>query len=236
MAAMVKEAKAHLSKREELRGVIVIGNPEWRPSLMGLVANSLVEEYERPAFIWGRDGEGTLKGSCRSFNGYDLVALMGEAKESFIEFGGHKAAGGFSATLEQISVLEEKLSEALAKTTSPSPLLVKERELLIALSDVGDNLWNTVSLFAPFGVGNEKPVFKLKGNIKSLKQFGKENNHLEVILTDGKKDIKAISFFSTPLTYKLTNLQTSATLQANLEKSYFRNRPEVRLRIVNIEA
>ena len=107
-------------------------------------------------------------------------------------------------------------------------------DLSINISDVGDNLWNTVSLFAPFGVGNEKPVFKLKGNIKSFKQFGKERNHLEVMLTDGKRDIKAISFFSSPSSYALKTDTGACTLQAHLEKSYFRNRPEVRLRIVDI--
>ena len=53
VASMVKEAKSHLEKREEMREVIVIGSPEWRPALVGLVANSLVEEYGRAAFVWG---------------------------------------------------------------------------------------------------------------------------------------------------------------------------------------
>ena len=105
--------------------------------------------------------------------------------------------------------------------------------LSISLSDVGDNLWNTVSLFAPFGVGNEKPVFKISNvPIKTIRQFGKENNHLELSLGNG---IKAISFFSSPTSYSLLPTTSACTLYAHLEKSYFRNRPELRLRIVNIE-
>ena len=113
VAAMVKDAKKHLASQENLPGVIVIGNPEWRPSLAGLVASALVEKYERPAFVWARDGEGVLKGSCRSYNGYDLFGLMEKTKDSFIEFGGHAGAGGFSVTLEKLPELEERLSEAL---------------------------------------------------------------------------------------------------------------------------
>ena len=231
VASMVKAAKAELNKRETLGDVIVIGNPEWRPALAGLVASSLVEEYERPAFVWARDGEGVLKGSCRSYNGYDLFALMEGAKESFLEFGGHKGAGGFSVTLEQLTTLEEKLSLALASISSEEA--IENKGLVISLSDISENLWQTVSQFAPFGTGNEKPVFKISNApIQNMRQFGKENNHLELSLGNG---VKAISFFSTPETYKLTNLQTSATLHAHLEKSFFRNRPELRLRIVNIE-
>ncbi|MEK7135090.1 MAG: single-stranded-DNA-specific exonuclease RecJ [Patescibacteria group bacterium] len=231
VASMVKEAKAHLKKRESIPAVIVIGNPEWKPSLAGLICNSLVEEYERPVFAWGRDGDGTLKGSCRSYNGYDLHALMTGTRNSFIEFGGHKGAGGFSVTLEQVSVLEEKLSEALAKLSSEEEIL--ESGLVISLSDIGEGLWRTVSQFAPFGMGNEKPVFKIvNAPIQSVKQFGKTKEHLELTLSSS---LKAISFFSSPTSYSLLPTATSCTLHAHLEKSYFRNRPELRLRIVNIE-
>lgn len=232
VASMVKAAKVELLKRENLGEVIVIGNPEWRPSLLGLIANSLVEEYSRPVFIWGRDGDGVLKGSCRSYNGYDLVSLMEKAKGSFIEFGGHKGAGGFSVSLEQVTTLEEKLSEALTRLSSNE--VAEKKGVTISLSDIGENLWSTVSLFAPFGVGNEKPIFKIANvSIQNMRQFGKENNHLELTLAT---NLKAISFFSSPSTYNLAPSPCSCTLHAHLEKSYFRNRSELRLRIVNIES
>lgn len=232
VASMVKAAKAELNKRETLGEVIVIGNPEWRPALAGLVASSLVEEYERPAFVWARDGEGVLKGSCRSYNGYDLFALMEGARESFIEFGGHKGAGGFSVTLEQLTTLEERLCQALQFVDTECQQ-DSRHSVSVSLSDIGENLWQTISQFAPFGTGNEKPLFKISNApIKSIRQFGKENNHLELSLGNG---VKAISFFSSPATYSLLPTSNSCTLHAHLEKSYFRNRPELRLRIVNIE-
>ncbi len=238
VASLVKEAKKHLEAREKINSVIVVGNPEWRPSLLGLVANSLVEEYRRPAFVWGRDGDNVLKGSCRSYNGYNLFDLMNGAKDSFLEFGGHAGAGGFSATLEQIVALEENLSAVLL-TSPQAPLLgVRRGDVDILLSDVSEELWQTVSMLAPFGMGNPKPVFQIKNaEIKQVRQFGKENNHLEIVFKSGAKDIKAIYFFSSPTSYSfLPTPGIHCTLTAHLEKSYFRNRPEVRLRIVEIMA
>ncbi len=230
VASMVKEAKAHLEKRSDVNKVIVIGNPDWKPALVGLVANSLVEEYERPAFVWGRDGEGILKGSCRSYNGYDLFKLMSGAREAFIEFGGHAGAGGFSLTLESLTVLEEKLSLALENLESEEKEEINSHS--ISLNDISEGLWQVVSQLAPFGVGNEKPVFKItNAPIKTIRQFGKEQNHLEISLGNG---LKAISFFSTPESYKLPSELATCTLHAHLEKSYYRNRPEIRLRIVDI--
>jgi len=233
VASIVKEAKSRLTGRADLPEVIVIGNPDWRPALLGLVANSLVEEYERPAFVWGRSGDGTLKGSCRSCNGCDLFALMSTASDSFIEFGGHTGAGGFSVTLENLTTLEEKLSLAF-NNLEVQPPSGDISTLHINLSDIGENLWNTVSQFAPFGMGNQKPIFKIpKAEIKSVKKFGKENNHLEIMFNGG---VKAISFFSDPTSYSvLLTPGIKISLLANLEKSFFRDRSELRLRVVNIE-
>jgi len=243
VASIIKEARAHLSGRANVSSVIVIGNPNWRPGLAGLVANTLVEEYARPVFVWGRDGSGILKGSCRSYNGCDLFALMNATSESFIEFGGHTGAGGFSTDLLKLTTLEENLSNALSSLGAPAPELEKEKGLAINISDIGENLWNTVSQFAPFGMANKKPIFKIaKAEIKSVKTFGKENNHLEVVFSDkgslsGQGGIKAISFFSSPESFNTVLIPGSrVNLLANLEKSYFRNYPELRLRIVDIQA
>jgi single-stranded-DNA-specific exonuclease len=173
-----------------------------------------------------------LKGSCRSYNGYDLFVLMSNAKDSFIEFGGHKGAGGFSVTLESLTALEENLSEALKGLSCEEEGI--ESGLVISLNDIGEGLWQTVSQFAPFGTGNEKPVFKIKNApIRAVKQFGKTREHMELSLDNG---VKAISFFASPTSYSLLPTANTCTLLAHLEKSYFRNRPELRLRIVDIEA
>ncbi|MDO8424217.1 MAG: single-stranded-DNA-specific exonuclease RecJ, partial [bacterium] len=235
VAAMVKEAKILLKKREKISEVIVIGNPEWKPSLVGLVCNSLVEEYSRPVFVFGRDGDGMLKGSCRSYNGHDLFQLMERASDSFIEFGGHAGAGGFSIALQNLPTLEEKLSNSLSLLES-SISNTEDAGFIISLNDVGENLWQTVARFAPFGEGNEKPVFKIpQAEIRSVKKFGKEGNHLEVVFNSGANGVKAISFFSDADSYSVSlSPGLRINLLAHLEKSYFRNRPELRLRIVDI--
>ncbi len=79
-AAMVKEAKqiikGRLKEKEILSPLIVLGSPSWRPGLLGLAANSVVEAYSRPAFLWGREGGEGLKGSCRSDGVVNVVGLM----------------------------------------------------------------------------------------------------------------------------------------------------------------
>ncbi len=117
VGSMVREIKKKIHERgETMRHVLVLGNPEWKPSLLGLVANSFSDEHERPVFFWGREGsaegDSVIKGSCRAGGDTDVVKLMEKAKDVFIEYGGHKGAGGFSVTQENIHTLEDRLNEA----------------------------------------------------------------------------------------------------------------------------
>jgi len=114
VASVVKEAKRKITENG-LRDVMVLGNPTWQPGILGLAANTLMNEYKRPVFLWGR-GEGeTIKGSCRSNGSINVVQCMAEARDLFLDFGGHECAGGFSVHGEKIHFLEDALLEAYTK-------------------------------------------------------------------------------------------------------------------------
>ncbi len=243
VASMVKEIKKKISDREEqMKNVLVLGNPKWKPSLLGLVANSFSDEHNRPVFLWGREGtngNSVIKGSCRSGGDVSVFELMGEAKDIFVEYGGHSGAGGFSVAQENIHQLEEKLNQAFLKLknkNSVSEILVDKK---LQLSDVDWDLYDTVAKFAPFGFENPKPMFWFENaTVSAVKQFGKEKNHLEIKVCDDNnsdKEVTAISFFSEPKKFPVAmDVGSKINLVATLEKSNFRNFPELRLRIVDI--
>ncbi len=96
-----------------LPSVIVLGNPQWRPSLLGLAANSCAEEFHRPVFLWGRDGDDLIKGSCRSEGKTHVVELMRAMPVGTLtQFGGHHHSGGFTVSNDAVHYLEQRLNEA----------------------------------------------------------------------------------------------------------------------------
>lgn len=232
VAAMVKEAKKIIQGRytDAVPKVIVLGNPEWKPSLLGLVANTLAEEFVKPVFIWGRDGDGVIKGSCRSDGVTDLVLLMKKAPDTtFLQFGGHAFSGGFSVDTKNIHRLEEVLNIAQEHVAAVEKEYFVDAEW--SLDRVNKYTYNDIEKISPFGMGNEKPIFMFRNVLPiEIKMFGKEKNHMELILPHR---ISAISFFSTPADWGLEK-NTTCDIVAHIEKSMFRNRPEVRLRIVDI--
>lgn len=246
VASYVKEIKKKIKDRDEgMRHVLVFGNPEWKPSLLGLVANSFSDEHQRPVFFWGREGSNgssVIKGSCRAGGDTDVVALMEKANnisgDVFVEYGGHKGAGGFSVSQENIHTLEDRLNEAFLELSKmskvPFDILVDKK---LSLEDVNWNTYSQIEKFAPFGLGNPKPLFLLENiKIDAIKLFGKEKNHLELKFrkNDGK-DVTAIAFFQNGDKFSIPVKQgSSINMVATLEKSTFRNFPELRLRIVDI--
>lgn len=222
----------------ELPAVIVLGDPEWRPALLGLVASGIAETYERPVFLWGREGNETLKGSCRSYGGVHLMELMKAAADAFAEFGGHAYSAGFSITTEQMFTLEERLVKARAtlddslrdeKTRADAPL---------PLSQATYRLLAQLEKLAPYGLENPKPVFGFENmTLHAISWFGKSGEHLKLVLSDGFLDLEAISFYARrDLGKKADTLKagTTITVLGSLERDQFSKRRVPRVRIVSI--
>jgi len=266
VASMVKEVRKIMRERylpgsaSETGGkrrVIVIGNPDWKPSLLGLVANSLVDDHSCPVFLWGRDGGNILKGSCRGDGCVSILDLMKEVEEGiFIEYGGHSMSGGFSVVQDRVHLLEDKLQIAYEKVTRQGPSLSKsekdgsclvEVDMKLSLDEVTLDNYKLIERLAPFGVENPKPLFLFeKIIIDSVRNFGKENNHLEIFFENSRgRKVKAIGFFMKISDFHAPRslgevggqeLKAGDTIDllANFEKSTFRGFTELRLRIVDI--
>lgn len=236
VGSLVREVKKIMAERySKVGGVIVMGNPAWRPSLLGLAANALVKEHARPVFLWGRDGEDVIKGSCRSDGSVNVVTLMREAGEVFVEYGGHAQSGGFTVVNEKIHVLEETLMDAYTRVkTEPQETDTIFIDKKISPDDVTLANFRLIDGLGPFGQGNPKPLFLLENvPVKDVKFFGKEKNHLELSLPRSEGSVvKAIRFFAEdirpPVAGALINLV------ASMELSSFAGRSELRLRIVDI--
>ncbi|MFA5935149.1 MAG: single-stranded-DNA-specific exonuclease RecJ [Candidatus Paceibacterota bacterium] len=240
VASLVKEIKKHWAEKDPDRKlkVLVAGNPDWKPSLLGLVANSLMDDHSGPVFLWGREEGKTLKGSCRSDGCVSIVEMMNEVKHLFDEYGGHSMSGGFSVSLEKVDILAEGLEIAYEKLKISDELKgTKYIDFVLGIDDVNRDLDKHISKLAPFGMDNPKPVFLFKNiEINEVKIFGKKAEHLELKFNNKRgQKISAIGFFMKSDDFEVkVEKGEKISLIANLEKSFFRGRDEVRLRIVDI--
>ena len=237
VAATVKEVNHRLKGSELLdASVLVMGNPKWRPGILGLVANTLVEAHGKPVFLWGREGGETIRGSARLPDGSSasVVEIMQGARGLFNEFGGHHASGGFSIEPERVHELGAGLARSYETIAARGPHVQDElvdREL--ALAEVPFALRDLTRL-APFGEGFAKPLFLFpRVQVQRIKSFGKAQDHLEAMLHDGfEAEVAGMSFFSTPESFsKPLVAGSSADIVGHVERDW---RGRARIRIVDV--
>ncbi len=234
--------KAVHTKLEDLKAqggipaVIVLGDPDWRPGLLGLVASGIASEYERPVFLWGREGNETLKGSCRSWGGVHLVELMKAAADAFTEFGGHAYSAGFSISVEQSFALPEKLCSARGTLADAEAGEGTKADAPLALSEATFRLLARLERLSPYGEANPKPVFGFAdATLADISWFGKAGEHLKLRLTDGFTEVEAVAFFARrDLGKKADALRKggTTTVLGSLERDQFSRSRVPRLRIV----
>jgi single-stranded-DNA-specific exonuclease len=243
VASLVKEVKKTLHSRHghdvaTFPSVIVLGNPDWRPSLLGLVANTCAGEFSRPVFLWGRDGDNLLKGSCRSEGSSNVVELMRAVPTGVLtQFGGHRYSGGFAVDSGAVHFLEGHLNTAAGNLKNIPQADEDFIDAELSMDDIDWNMQKDIGQLAPFGFGNPKPVFLFRKVAPILvKKFGKGSEHIELTFkkSNGVK-IPAISFFGVENDWaKKVEANKPVDLIASIEKSMFRGRAELRLRVVDV--
>lgn len=194
LAAAYAMAEAQV---EQGRAVLLLVGEGWHPGVVGIVAGRMKERFNRPACVAGM-AEGLAKGSGRSVPGVDLGAAVIAARQmGLLETGGgHSMAAGFSfragREAEFHAFLEERLRHA-ALLPAAADLLVEGALTVVAAQT---ELAQDVARLAPFGPGNEEPIFAIqRARVVKADRVGKEGTTVRAIVEgeDGGR-LKTICF------------------------------------------
>jgi len=236
VATIVKEAKKRIAARFGNEPLAVLGDPQWKPALLGLVATSLLSERRGVVCVWGRDAAGAIKGSCRSDGSVSVIELLSRASHAFSEWGGHAASGGFTVNPDAVHELGEIMRAAFEKLPQTT-CATREADAPISLRETDWALYTEIAKLAPFGVGNPKPLFSFAAQVIAVRTFGKEKNHIELLLTheDGGRTHRAFDFFRVPQDFTHEPMPAaSLTVLATIERDTFRGPTSIALRIVDV--
>ncbi|MEK7610634.1 MAG: single-stranded-DNA-specific exonuclease RecJ [Patescibacteria group bacterium] len=242
--AAVSGLMERLTKTADSCGsVLVTGGDDWPLGVLGLVASRWADKYRCPVFLWGRNGQGMIKGSCRSDGQVNVVELMRLAAMTptgddglFLNIGGHIMAGGFSLAPDRLGELAPRLSAAhnqLPKNSSIPKVLVDAE---LSLEQINWDTHQLISRLSPFGVGNPKPIFLLRElTVGHFRTFGRATEHWSWQFNQSSgAPIEAVNFFASNDRPQLGSGQR-VNLLANFELSTWRGRRELRLRVVDWE-
>ena len=177
------------------RDVLVLSGETWHQGVVGIVASRLTEKYAVPAFMICLS-EGRGKGSCRSYGGINLFALLEGCADLLESYGGHELAAGFTILEEnipafrsQINALIRQVRQEEAPVTALTVDCVLDDPALLRQEEV-----EGLALLEPYGPGNPKPVFRLdRCEVAGLTQVG-NGKHTKLKLNAGGTRLDAIFF------------------------------------------
>ncbi|MDI6839821.1 MAG: single-stranded-DNA-specific exonuclease RecJ [bacterium] len=159
---IVKEAEDEIKKINLDDKIAIVLTKEWHPGVIGVAASKIVEKFYRPVVLIAID-ETIGKGSARSIPEFHLYNALCECKELLVSFGGHKLAAGFVIEVKNINHFENKFQSIASlklKSEELTPKFFINKEIL--LQEIDENLILELEQFAPFGLGNPRPVFLTK--------------------------------------------------------------------------
>ncbi|WP_404453185.1 single-stranded-DNA-specific exonuclease RecJ [Virgibacillus necropolis] len=192
---IVKEAET-LVNENNVKGVTIVAKEGWNEGVLGIVASKLVRKYDRPAIVLAINSEnGSAKGSARSIPAFDLFQNCMQVRDYFTRFGGHSQAAGMTLPIDNISMLQQKLTEMINDQLSEEDF---KQELTISktlsIQEVNEELVNEINQLAPFGMANPKPTFQIKQLPSNARQIGAMQNHLKIQFKQESSVIDGIGF------------------------------------------
>jgi single-stranded-DNA-specific exonuclease len=174
--------------------VIVEGQLLWHIGVVGIVASRVLQQFYRPTFILGGEGD-NWRGSGRSIAGFDLAAALRECDDLLVRHGGHAMAAGVTIKPENIDTFRQRLNDLARRTLKPEdlqPLLRLDAE--VALREVTLDLLADLDRLKPTGQGNPPVQFWARqlANARPPQRMGAEKQHAKLWVTDRKVTHEAV--------------------------------------------
>jgi single-stranded-DNA-specific exonuclease len=175
---------------------IVLASEAWHPGVIGIVAARLVERFGRPTALIGMQGE-LARGSARSAAGWHIAEALDRCGDLLLDYGGHRAAGGFSLRADRIEAFRERFLFLAAQDLRDEdfvPTLTVDAEISLDMLDL--ELADSLALLAPHGMGNPEPtlISRQLQIMRSARRVGRNHLKMKVRQSARGQVVDAIGF------------------------------------------
>lgn len=147
---------------EEPAGIVLASN-HWHPGVIGIATAKLVERYHRPSALIAMEGD-RGRGSVRSIPGVDVCAILDGCEDLLVQYGGHEMAAGLTIERSHIAEFRERFAAGAAARLTEENSRPKVRiDCEITPEEIEPRLLEEMEALAPFGYGNPRPSFLVRG-------------------------------------------------------------------------
>ncbi len=175
--------------------VLIAVGKNWHIGTIGIVAARISGRYNRPAVIISYNDKGQARGSCRSITGVDLEAALNKCSAHLISYGGYGNMAGFAIEKSEIPAFCKSFEKVCREYLGDEVgLETHEVDAWIDLSEVDDQLLDSIKVLQPLGLGNQTPTW----GVRNVRIQGPPTivggNHLKCTVVSGGTQHDAIGY------------------------------------------
>ena len=174
---------------------IVLASNTWHPGVIGIASSRLVERFYRPSALIAMNGD-VGRGSVRSIRGVDVCEVLHDCDDLLVQYGGHAMAAGLTIRREAVAEFRKRFAESVGtRLTEENSLPRLKIDAVVEPDEVSLDLAEDLDRLGPFGFGNGRPVFLLRGVTSSVRPRVVGKNHLKLAVRRAQGgDIDCIGF------------------------------------------
>lgn len=239
--AMVMMQKVLSADENSLPWGVCLFDDTWHQGVIGILASRIKDKYHRPTIVFADVGDGQIKGSARSIQGFHirdaLDAIAARHPELLQKFGGHAMAAGMSLTRDNFPAFAAAFDEEVRRQLTQddlSAVVMSDGEL--NAQDFNLTLAQQLRESGPWGQHFPEPIFDGEFFIVQQKILGEK--HLKMTLgvdTQGQQLVDAIAFNIDPKLWPNTQAK-KVKVAYRLDVNEFRGNKTVQLMVDYIEA
>ncbi len=239
-----QQAKEMVDRDFATDPALVVGSPEWKAGVVGIVASRMADHYGKPALVIAMpeagDSDAVATGSGRSIPGFPLHMALQACDELLEGHGGHAAAAGFKIRPERIPAFRDRFSRYVAKHFpggAPAPRLILDAE--VPLSALTFGLLRDIDKLEPYGAANPRPRFLasgLKVEAARLMGSGDVQRHMDFRVRQGETFFRCVAWNMADRLEELMSDDGNCCIAFTPKVNEWRGSRKIELQIADLKA
>ncbi|MDD2296526.1 MAG: single-stranded-DNA-specific exonuclease RecJ [Sphaerochaetaceae bacterium] len=221
---------------------LMVEDNEVHRGLTGIMASRLLRQFKTPSLVVAHVGEQRVTGSMRSPKYFDVREFLHSFTDLFIDFGGHRCAGGFSMDEVHLPELRKRITTMIDEFKLHEDL---KDEIVTIDAELPANyltpeIITLVESFEPFGEGNPPLQFLIQGAKVEEIQFlnrskGSDIAHVKLQLHYGQYRWPALYWNASDEVGTTFNTNDSVDVVFRMGRNYFRNNETLQLTVISLK-
>ena len=220
---------------------VMVEDKEVNRGLTGIMASRLLRQFKVPSMVIAYIDDTRITGSMRSPTYFNIRDFLAHFEDLFLDYGGHKCAGGFSMDINNLTSLKERVKVYIDSLNGIEEVEESVNiDLELPPHYLNPNIIEIVELIEPYGEGNPPIQFLISNavieDIKILQNNkASGSNHAKLTISYGSFKWPALFWNGAEVMEHAFHVGDEIDMVFRMGRNYFKNNETLQLTVIDIK-